>query len=316
MSKLNQDQIDNLWKLIKESSKITLLTHFKPDGDGIAACAAFDLILTRLGKQTETVYPTQPEFEFKRQPEKIFINEHHLVPDLLIVLDTANFGRFYYPKEFEGISLINIDHHVSNSITGTYNVIYPDTSSTCEILYNIFSAWNEVVIDKPVAEVLLFGILYDSRVFHTQATHPSTLRIAADLMERGADLFQLKVELLAHKDPKIVKLWELMLSRITISQSKKAVWSYLTQEDLKQFGLTLSSLIGFNDFLSDISDVDVTILFYETEEGLTKVSLRSKKYDVNKLAAKFGGGGHKNAAGILSDTQLNELMKAVIAKIR
>ena len=76
-----------------------------------------------------------------------------------------------------------------------------------------------------------------------------------------------------------------------------------------------SSPISTNDFLSDISQVDVTLLFYETEDGDTKVSLRSKEYDVNKLAQKFGGGGHKNAAGVLSKRSIKELMREIVEAV-
>lgn len=313
--KQDNELIGQAWELIQKSSKITLLTHLKPDGDGIAACIALELILIRLGKMVETVYPTPPELELQRRPQKVLINEHVQSPDLLIALDTANYERLYYPKDFEEIPLINIDHHVSNTISGTHNFVDPDTSSTCEVLFNLVKSWNEKLIDKEIAENLLFGLLYDSRMFHTQSTHSTTLRIAADLMDHGANLFQLKLELLAHKSPKIFKLWELLLGRIEVSSSGLAAWSYITQEDLKGLGLELSSLVGFNDFLADISGIDVTLLFYETGEGDTKVSLRSKEYDVNELAAKFGGGGHKNAAGIRNKKPLRELMEEMVAEL-
>ena len=135
------------WELIKKSSKITLLAHYKPDGDTVSACAALDIILRRLGKTVETVYPTTPEFNFKRQPEKVFINEHSQTPDLLIACDTANFDRLYFPEAFQTIPLINIDHHVSNTIDGVYNFIDPDSSSACEILYSLLLAWDETAIE-------------------------------------------------------------------------------------------------------------------------------------------------------------------------
>ena len=314
----NQDKINmwikstcRAWELVEKASKITLLTHSKPDGDGVASCLALELVLTKLGKQVETVYPDSPEFNFKSQPKNVLIGKHKQTPDLIISCDTANYERLYYPDSFKGIDLINIDHHVSNSIDGTFNFIDPEASSASEVLVDLLNSWKQD-IDKEVASALLFGIVYDSRVFHTQSTHASTLRIAADLMDKGADLFKLKCELLSNKDPEIVKLWTLVLDRIQLSDSKKSVWSYLTQDDLKKFCLTLTSIVGFNDFLTDLSGVDVTLLFYETDDGKTKISLRSKEYDVNKLATQFGGGGHKNASGILSDKSLQDLMGEVV----
>ena len=321
MNDKTKDLCKKALKLIEESQKITLLTHYKPDGDGISACVALEIVLSKMGKEVETIYPNTAEFKFSRQPRNLFINEHKQTPDLIIACDTANYDRLYFPEVFKPIKMINIDHHVSNTIrtSADVNFVISETSSTCEVLFDIIKEWESVLgdklVNKEVAEALLFGILYDSRVFHTQSTYPSTLRIAADLIEYGADLFKLKCELLAHKDPEIIRLWVLMLDRISISEDKKVVSTYITQDDLKRLELTLSSLLSFNNFLSDISEVDVTLLFYETDEGKTKVSLRSKHYDVNKLAAKFGGGGHKNAAGILVDEPLQELMGKVLKAV-
>jgi bifunctional oligoribonuclease and PAP phosphatase NrnA len=309
-------------QLIESAKSITLLTHTKPDGDGVGACIALDYFLSSLGKKVETVYPDAPEFDYKRKPKNLFIGKHSQKPDLLIACDVATYDRMYYPSDFKNIPLINIDHHVSNAIHGTYNFVDPEASSASEVVYLLIKQWSrklvssklvsEKFISPEIADALLFGILYDSRLFHTQATQARTLRIAADLIDLGANLFKIKIELFSHKDPKILKLWELVLQRIKISKNQVAAWSYLTQQDLKKFNLKLSSLVGFSDFLSDISDIDVSILFYETESGETKVSLRSKTYDVNKLAAQFGGGGHKNASGIMSKRPLQDLMPDVI----
>ena len=307
----SDSDISNTLKLIAKSKNITLLTHFRPDGDGISACAAFEDILLRLNKKVETVYPNKPEFEFKRIPKKLFINKHEQKPDLIIALDTANYERLYYPKEFNNISFINIDHHISNSLKGTYNFVANKTSSTCEILFELIKEHNINLINTYTAECLLFGILYDSNVFQTQSTYPSTLRVSAELIELGANLFKLKTELVSDKDPKIISLWGKLLSNIQITKSGKAVWAKITQDYLKKENLTISSLIGFNNFLSQITGVEYTLLFYQTESGQTKVSLRSKTEDVNKLASQFGGGGHKNAAGILTDEPIDQLIEKI-----
>lgn len=295
--------VQSLKKAIKDSNaqiqkakSITLLTHRKPDGDGISACAALSLFLEKKNKKIETIYPTKAEFKFKRKPKNILINKHKQKPDLLMILDTANYERCYYPESFKNIPVINIDHHISNKIDGTLNFIDQDASSTCEILFNLLNEWNRKSIDKNIAECLLFGILYDTQVFQTQATTATTLEISSELIKLGADLYKLKTELISNKNPQIIKLWGKVLSKIKLSKSRKAAWVGITQKDLNKYKLDLTSLIGFNNFLSQIAQVDLTLFFYETEDKQTKISLRSKKTDVNKLAEKFGGGGHKNFA--------------------
>jgi len=311
--------ISQAWELIEKSNRITLSTHSSPDGDGVSSCLALELILTKLGKSVETVYPDAPEFELERQPKKVSTGRHEQEPELLIVCDTANYERFYYPENFRSLPLVNIDHHASNSIDGTCNFVESEISSTSEVLYSLIVEWEAIsklsMIDKPVAEALLTGILYDTQVFRISSTTQDTLRIAAALIDKGANLFQLKDELLAHKDPQIVKMWEFLLGRVEISYEKQVAWTYITQADLKKLNLKLSNLVGFKNFLGEIGKVDITILFYESDEGKTKVSLRSRVRDVNELAAKFGGGGHKQASGITSDVPLDRLIKNVLEAI-
>ncbi len=311
----SRKNIKKAWNEIKKTNKITFLTHYKPDGDGISACAALSHICEHLCKDIETIYPSKAEFEFKRQPKNILINKHKQIPDLIIVCDTANYERMYFHPDFEMIPMINIDHHISNTINATFNFVDGDSSSACEILYELIKEWNNDLFDQYVAECLLMGILYDSQVFHTQSVTSQTLRVAADLIDLGANLFELKTELLANKDPKIIKLWGQILQNVQIAPKGNCAWTKLTQEDMKKFGVTPKCLIGFNNFLSSLSNIDVTLIFYETKDGKTKVSLRSKKADVNLLASKFGGGGHKNAAGILSEKPIDELITQILKEL-
>jgi bifunctional oligoribonuclease and PAP phosphatase NrnA len=303
--------IQKAWQLIEQAKSITILSHQEPDGDAVGACTAMSLVLDKIDKKIETIYPTKPEYQLKLQSKNTRINNHTFIPKLILSFDAANYKRLYFPDEFKNIPLINVDHHISNTIKGTYNFVNPQASSACEELFFLLKQWCPKLIDKNVAAALLFGILYDSQVFHTQSTTSYTLRLAAELMDYGVDLFALKNDLLSNKNPQIVALWGKLLSSVTVSSSGKAVWICITQADLEKFRLTSASIIGFNNFLSEIAGIDVTIVFYETEAGLIKVSLRSKESDVNALAARFGGGGHTHAAGIT----LNEPMATVIEKI-
>ena len=312
---LSEKDLNDSWELIQRSEKIALLTHRNPDGDAMGSCFALDKFLKKFNKRTEIIYPTEPEFEYKRYSKQFIVDKHTQTPDLIICCDTASYERMYWPKEFEQISLINIDHHISNTIKGKFNFIEGNVSSCCELLFFILSEWDFDLINVNIAEDLLFGIMSDSQAFHTKATTSQTFRVAATLIDFGTNMFQIKNEIFSNKSSDVIKLWEFLFKRIEIDKNKKAVWSYLTQEDLKNLNLKLNAIVGFIDFLSEVSEIDVSIFFYEDEEGKSKASLRSKEYDVNKLASKFGGGGHKNAAGILSEKPLQELIKKVIQTI-
>jgi len=292
--------LDAAWNLLKKAQKITFLTHRNPDADGVSACAALAHVMEKLGKQVEAIYPTVLETVITRQVKHVLVNQHSMIPDLVVMCDTANYDRLYYPDVFKTIPSINIDHHVSNSLQATFNFVASDISSACELAYHLLKYWAVDQIDEYVAQCLLLGILYDCQVFYIQGTNPQTLRLAADLMDLGASLYDLQQELLQNKSPEIIHFWGQLLSSVKIDNSGSFAWVAISQKDLESKGIALTSLVGFSNFLAQLSEVDITAILYETGDGKTKVSMRSKKADVNKIAGLFGGGGHKHAAGILS----------------
>ena len=296
----------HLWDLITDAQTITLLTHMNPDGDGISACAALHRILQRLEKTVEAVYPSKPAHPYLFHVTPYHIAQHTLQPDLIIALDTGSQERLYFPDAYANIPLINIDHHVNNTAYGTFNVIDADASSACEVLYALLKQWCPELIDKTVADPLLYGILYDTQTFHTKNTSAGTLRTAAELMDKGASLFELKTDLLSHKSPQIIKLWADVLERVTITNNGKAAISYIALADIKQYDLKPASLAGFINFLAEISGIDVVAIIYEFKKDGVKLSLRSKETDVNAIAAHFDGGGHIHAAGAVTSESLED----------
>lgn len=310
---IDQDEVSRAWDMIQTATKITLLTHYNPDGDGVSACAALDHILQKFGKSVETVYPTPLKVAIKRQPHKVLINRHEQTPDLIIICDTANYDRLYYPAEFQEIPSINIDHHASSSIKPTLNFVDAIAPSTCDYLYRILMVLNPDLIDLRVAECLLYGILYDTQCFSIQSVDAQVLRIAADLVERGAAYGTLSQELKHNKNEQAIKLWGQALSTVAHNTSGSAAWLVVHQKDLCTLGLNVEALAGLENFIAQLASADVTMLFYEDEQGRSKVSFRGKRSDVNVVAQKFGGGGHKFAAGLMSKVPLNELVAQVTA---
>ena len=152
-------------------------------------------------------------------------------------------------------------------------------------------------------------MLYDTQIFQTQPTNAQTLRVAAELVDAGAHIFKLKLLLEAHKTSTNIKFWGSVLQRLTLLPQAKAVIATVTQQDLAAAGLGRSAFLGLNNFLSTLTDIDIMVFMYEEDGGKVKVSLRSKVADVNALAGKFNGGGHKHAAGFLSDRSIIDLVK-------
>lgn len=312
---INEDvaKFAQAWELMLNANKITLLTHYNPDGDGVSACAALDHILRNFGKEIEVVYPTTLKVPIRRQAKKVLINTHEQEPDLVVICDTANYERLYYPDGFHVIPSVNIDHHVSSSIKPTVNLLDPLAPSTCDYLYRLLISVDPSLIDKFVAECLLYGILYDTQSFSIQSTSAQVLRIAADLIDCGVDYYPLTQELMYRKQPRELKFWGQVITQMQASASGNVAWIVIKQKDLKAAGLSTESIAGMENLFAQLAIAGVTMLFYEDSQGKSKVSFRSKGTDVNIVAKKFGGGGHKLASGVMSDTPLDELVPQVIA---
>ena len=310
-NKFDKKDIDAALHLITSANSVTLLTHKNPDPDGISACAALSDWLCEMGKKVETIYLNATEYAIVHDPANILINKHSHIPDLIIVCDTANYERIYYPELFKKVPLINIDHHISNAIAGTVNLVDGAVSSTCELLLFLLKAWS-VTISKNIAESLLYGMMYDTQIFQTQPTNAQTLRVAAELVDAGAQIFPLKLLLDAHKNSKNIKLWGTVLQNLEVVKSSNAVIACVTQQDLKAAGVERSALLGLNNFIATMPDIDVMIFMYQEASGAIRVSLRSKVTDVNALASHFKGGGHKFASGFVSDLQLSDLKQKLI----
>jgi phosphoesterase RecJ-like protein len=311
--KNNHKSVLDAWNLIKNARHITLLAHFKPDGDAMSSCAAFELFIKNFDatKKITTIYPSVPEDFVKHTPSTVLINTHKEDPDLVIAFDTANYDRLYFPKSFESIPFIIVDHHISNALTGTYQFVEPSISSTCELLYLLMKEWAPEYITQQIAEALMFGILCDTLTFSIQTINSQTLRVAAELIDKGVSLYEVRQSAFRLKSPETVHLWGTLMQKIIFSPSKKAAWIIISQDELKKANATTKELIGFNNFIAGLSDCDVLIIGYETEDKTVKLSFRSKHTDVNALAKQFGGGGHMYASGALCKENLDSVQEKI-----
>jgi len=300
-------------ELIKDSQKITLLTHMKSDPDGMSACTALKIILVNLNKSVEIVYPDIPTYTFSSQAKEYLVNQHKQHPDLIICLDTSDFSMLYHPSEFDDVKSINIDHHVSNSIKGTLNFVNHTASSACEELAAIIFAWGKEFITKDVAHSLLVGILYDSQSFGTQSTTIRTLQISTELATMwNLSIPELKHELATLQPPQILAFWGKLFNNIKTTPSGSCAWISVTKNMLDESGMKYEAINGFSNAFAALCNTDITIFFYETSNNRAKASFRSKHFDVNSYAAKFKGGGHTNAAGVSKKMPLSDLIEEII----
>lgn len=294
-------------KIIDKADYILVITHQSPDGDGVGSLLALSHYLDGLNKKhvlfINDIFPDY--LKFLPLSEKIVneIKENELNDfDLIIILDSGDLDYAGVKKHIDSISdkqkVVNIDHHFSNILFGHINLVHGEASSTSEIIYHFFDFHN-IPISKEIATCLLTGILTDTNNFSNMGTTPASLEIAAKLLNYGGRLRQISNNTIKNKSLSNLQLWGRALARLKKDEKTGLVTTILKQKDYEELGLDENNTEGIANFLNNIEDAKTIMVLREKNDGTIKASLRTThpKVDVSEIARKFGGGGHKKAAG-------------------
>lgn len=209
-------------------------------------------------------------------------------------------------------TILNIDHHASNTQYGDLNLVIETASSTTEILYNFFK-YNNIPITRNMATSLMTGLIYDTGSFSNAGTSRRALTIGSELIRLGADMNAIKQNMLKNKSVNALKLWGLVLSRLNLHPEHNIAHTFLKQDDIEKHGVTEEELEGIANLLNHLGDGDAVMLIKERKEGGIKVSMRTTKdhVDVSVIAKHFGGGGHTKAAGFSLEHTLDEAIEHI-----
>jgi phosphoesterase RecJ-like protein len=244
-----------------------------------------------------------PERYFYMPDVKDFITDFNFREyDLIIVCDAgASYMTNYhekYPDILKGdVPVINIDHHASNDNFGTINVVDSNSASTTMIMYKFFK-FADYKITPQIATGFLTGLYNDTGSFMHQNTTPETLKIAGELMNLGGRVVDVSKHLFKTTPVSTLKLWGRVLANLKLNKEGVAM-SVITKSDFDECGAEIDELSGAVDFINCIPQTKFTVLLHEDEKGNVKGSFRTRQEDVDleEIASKFGGGGHKKAAG-------------------
>ena len=297
------------------AKKVAITGHVNPDGDCIGSVLA-------IYNYISTVYPEiklsayleefSDKFMFLKNSENIKQSvEEDIEFDLLICVDSADIQRLGFSEVLlqKSKESINIDHHVTNTKFTDETCLEADASSTAEVIYTLL---NKEKIDKAVAECLYTGIVHDTGVFRYSCTSPETMRIAADLMEKGIDYTTIVDESFYEKSYLQNQILGRTLLESILILDGKCIFSYVNRKMMNFYEVTKKDLDGIIEQLRQTRGVEVAIFLYEVETQKYKVSLRSKtKVDVSKIAAFFGGGGHVRAAGCTMDGTVHDIVNNI-----
>lgn len=298
------------WQLLMSASRLVLVSHVGPDGDTLGSTLGLARALRQAGKQVRllvddilpAVYQFLPGLDAYEQPkpgEKIDC-------DLTVVVDASSKDRMGAAEDCLSAPILNIDHHVSNTRYADYLLLDDRAAATGEIMYRMLEA-NRIPVDQELATDLYTAIVTDCGFFKYANTTPRCMRVAADLVALGVkpDEISDQLELKARNSVEL-------LAKVLPSLSFYAGGKIATLEvPLSLYDKTVSTE-SFIYHPRYIAGVDVAVLFKQVEPRSTRVSMRSKKVDVSRVAVAFNGGGHPKAAGCTIGLPLEEAKKALL----
>jgi phosphoesterase RecJ-like protein len=315
--------LDEAARVLSDAEEVALACHVNPDPDALGSMLALSAFLRSRGGRTVCSYGNDP---FELAPwVGALPGTHGLIPPkdfprdpaVFVTLDSASVDRLgrLASTAARGGTVIWIDHHVSNEGLGTIPVIDPSASSTAEIVFRLMKRMGG---DIPVesAACLWAGIVTDTGRFQYESTSPETLRLAAELRSYPFDHAGLAQALFEDNSLAYLRVLAVALQRLVFDEGVRLVWTYVTQADLAEAGTRVGETDDMIDVIRTAREADVAVVLKQQRDGRFKVSMRSRGgTDLAAVAARFGGGGHRLAAGYTSKVGALETVRLLTAAI-
>jgi phosphoesterase RecJ-like protein len=306
---------------INEGKSFVITAHVRLDGDALGSELALYLMLKDMGKKA-VIYnqdETPTQYRFLPGAQNI-VNELDNIGqyDVGVVLDCSNLERVGEKSEQIGKikTLINIDHHISNGGFCQLSMLDGQASSTGELLYRLMREMR-CNMTKDICTNLYAAIITDTGGFRYSSTHRDTLLAAGDLVENGANPQWISENIYESDSPVRLKLLAKVLETMSLDLENRVGSLFVTQEALLKTGASLDHSEGFIDIPRTVKGIDVSVLYSQLENKYFKISLRSKgQINVEKVARKFGGGGHINAAACRIGGDIEEIKMLIAEAIK
>lgn len=308
--------------LIEDAAQVLVVSHIDPDGDALGAQLAVGQYLRDLGKRVYLLRDSVIPDKYLFLPGVQEIATAGSMPDRLpidtaIVLECPALERMGTATRFlsDGLKIINIDHHRDSAEFGMVNWVDTTASSVGEMIADYF---HEVgyVPNRDVATQLYTAILTDTGRFRFQSTSPHTMRVAAALIELGADPRHVCDHVYYNLKPTTVKLIGKVLNGVEFHDFGRVCLLSLTKEMFASAGAEDYESDGLVDFTMFNKGVIVGVLLKDGANGSTKMSLRSSDgVNVAEIAAEYGGGGHFNAAGCTIAKPIAQARQEILTRL-
>ncbi len=293
---------NKVFETIKDSRYCLIVTHINPDADTISCALALSNYMFEKGIKHKVFNESKElprNLDFLPRFDKI-TDQVPKFYDLAVFVDCAVKDRVGLELE-EGVKVINIDHHQSNSFFGDINIVDDSKSSTAEVLYEVFEK-EEENISKNSAQCFYVGIYDDSIAFTTPRVNAKTFKILNDLVGTGIDVSHISDNLLRRDSLSRYRIMPKILDTLQLRYEGRVASVHLENSWLDETGAEVRECDDVVNMVLNIAVVQM-VCYFRIVKGKVRVSLRSKgDIDVSKIASNFDGGGHKNAAGLSMET--------------
>jgi len=305
---------------LRRHDHFLVVTHENPDGDALGSLLATTLALRQLGKDAVMYLaghtPLPREYAFMPLDDLVREPPADSAERVLVAVDCAKEDRIGDEAALSRAPLVlDIDHHHDNTRFGDLNLIVADASSTGEVLRDVFAELG-VELTPELAEPLYIALVTDTGRFQYANTTPKALRLAAELVEAGADIHAVFQQVYESVEFAKLKLLARALARAEVLEGGRVVVSNLVRTDFDEVGASEPYSEGIIDYLRAVEGAELAVLIREQLNSAThsyKGSLRSSidELDVSAIARRFGGGGHRQAAGFSTDLPLGEIVEQI-----
>lgn len=298
--------------ILRKKDNILILTHANPDGDtlgsGFALCRALMKICKICAVINADDIPKKYNYLFDD------IVEIKFKPDYVVAVDVATVKLLGGLEEQYKIDMC-IDHHSTNTEYANL-LLLEDAPAACQIMYEVVLALG-VEVDKKIADCLYTGLTTDTGCFRYDSTTAQTYRVAADLIDAGADNGRINRIMFETKSKTYARLERLAIESMRFYEHERVAVITVTQEMFQLTGSNAQETEGLAPLTRQIEGVEIGITIQERPDGTCKASIRTfESVNAAKLAACFGGGGHAQAAGCKFDCDVKEARRLLVDKCR
>lgn len=313
---------EKIKEAIQSAKKILIISHVNPDGDALGStCGLYSAIYNNLKKRCDicTLTYVSPIYNFLPNIEHAKHSfDTSIVYDLVITVDVAAIDRISDMKPlFDRAKMtVNIDHHKTNNNFGDLNYVLPEASSAGEVLFKLFKLW-DWKIDLDTAECIYTAILTDTGGFRFDNTSSDVFMIASELVKIGVNPNKIYTYCYELKSKNYIMFQNYCIQKAVFSEDNKIAYTTVYKKDLEKFHAKDDYTEGLAESLRAIDTTDIAFIVKEVEPNKTsKISMRSKLYDVAQICSHFGGGGHSRAAGCTIKSGVESAVKKVLDVIK